>query len=559
MYVDKSRTYIGIVEENKDPKKIGRCRVRVIDIFDDIPRDDIPWASPWKDLNGNSFNVPEKGKIVTVVFDSGNIYKPEYIYAEHYNVNLEKKLQSLDDNNYTSMKSLIFDHKTQIYVNDEEGLKLDHKFNNINITKDEININLKDNFGKVNIGTPTSNQQAILGNHFLNWFDEFIDNLLGSQGGPFLGNLGAAVVPNPSFITICQKYQALKDPKFLSHHINLVDNEYVQKQDRVNISQLGDTWKSTVRENELTTQDSEGTSDSGGSNDYSPKDGISTDTPSPSNGDLTTTSSPEGGVQNENNVASDPGPITPSNNPDVNVIIATMKKKNYVILNNPYQMNIVGIRRQYEGMKYSNSFKDDLYLIFKVDNSEKWEIKKYSISTMPGYYKVLEVQTSGGKKLKKANYKLKSGESWTGNTPNGNPIDVKSSSIMQGRGGIGILMNAQYLDVYEIGEHSGKPALKTGGRKQKAYRDKNPGNTIKYTSENEGNFAMYIHKAYPGGVSVDNWSEGCQVFAKDSELQDFFKWCNMHKDKHGNRFNYTLMLERDLVSIDQAESILKSK
>ena len=36
MYVDKSRTYIGIVEENKDPKKIGRCRVRVIDIFDDI-------------------------------------------------------------------------------------------------------------------------------------------------------------------------------------------------------------------------------------------------------------------------------------------------------------------------------------------------------------------------------------------------------------------------------------------------------------------------------------------------------------------------------------------
>ena len=433
MYVDKSRTYIGIVEENQDPKKIGRCRVRVIDIFDEIPVEDIPWASPWKDLNGNSFNVPERGKVVTVVFDSGNIYKPEYIYAEHYNVNLEKKLQSLDGNNYTSMKSLIFDHKTQIYVNDEEGLKLDHKFNNINITKDEININLKDNFAKVNIGTPTSNQQAILGNHFLNWFDEFIDNLLGSQGGPYLGNLGAAVVPNPSFITICQKYQDLKDPKFLSHHINLVDNEYVQKQDRVNISQLGDTWKSTIQENELTTQDSEG----GGSSDYSPKDGLSTDTPSPSSGDLTTTSSPKGGVQNENNIASDPGPINPSNNPDVNVILATMRQKNYVVLTKPYQMNIVGIRRQYEGMKYSNAFKDDLYLIFKVDNSEKWEIKKYTISTMPGYYNVLEVQTSEGKKIKRAGYKLRSGESWTGNTPNGNPIDVKSTSIMQGRGGIG--------------------------------------------------------------------------------------------------------------------------
>ncbi len=78
MFVDKSRTYIGIVEDNQDPKKLGRCRVRVIDIFDDIPADDIPWASPWKDLNGNGFNVPEKGKVLTVIFDSGNIYKPEY-------------------------------------------------------------------------------------------------------------------------------------------------------------------------------------------------------------------------------------------------------------------------------------------------------------------------------------------------------------------------------------------------------------------------------------------------------------------------------------------------
>jgi hypothetical protein len=32
------------------------------------------------------------------------------------------------------MKSLIFDHKTQIYVNESEGLKLDHKWNNMNIT-----------------------------------------------------------------------------------------------------------------------------------------------------------------------------------------------------------------------------------------------------------------------------------------------------------------------------------------------------------------------------------------------------------------------------------------
>ena len=138
MYVDRSRTYIGVVEENEDPKKLGRCRIRVIDIFDDIPKSDIPWASPWKDLNGNSFNVPEIGKVVTVIFDSGNIYKPEFIYSEHYNINLENKLQKLNGSDYTSMKSLIFDHKTQIFVNDSEGLVIDHKMNQINITSNKL-------------------------------------------------------------------------------------------------------------------------------------------------------------------------------------------------------------------------------------------------------------------------------------------------------------------------------------------------------------------------------------------------------------------------------------
>jgi hypothetical protein len=225
MYVDRSRTYIGVVEENDDPKKLGRCRIRVIDIFDDIPKSDIPWASPWKDLNGNSFNVPEIGKVVTVIFDSGNIYKPEFIYSEHYNINLENKLQKLNGSDYTSMKSLIFDHKTQIFVNDSEGLVIDHKMNQINITSNSIHLNLKDNNSSINLGHESANQQAILGTNFLNWFDDFISNLLGEKSGPYLGNLGAPVVCNPDFIEICQRYRALKDPKFLSHNVNLNDKQ----------------------------------------------------------------------------------------------------------------------------------------------------------------------------------------------------------------------------------------------------------------------------------------------------------------------------------------------
>ena len=150
-----------------------------MDVFDgknkdneyEVKTENIPWAFPWKDLNGNAFNVPDIGKIVIVVFENGNQNTPEYISSDHYNVNLEKKLESLSKEDYLTMKALIFDHKTQIYVNDSEGLKIDHKFNNINIKDQSINVNLKDNFGKVNLGTENATQRAILGDTFTNWLD----------------------------------------------------------------------------------------------------------------------------------------------------------------------------------------------------------------------------------------------------------------------------------------------------------------------------------------------------------------------------------------------------
>ena len=82
------KTYAGVVEDNDDPKRLGRVKVRVFEVYHDIPTDDIPWASPWKDLNGEKFILPDKGKVVTVVFENGSLYKPEYIYSEHYNINL---------------------------------------------------------------------------------------------------------------------------------------------------------------------------------------------------------------------------------------------------------------------------------------------------------------------------------------------------------------------------------------------------------------------------------------------------------------------------------------
>jgi hypothetical protein len=249
--VEANKTYVGVVEDNQDPKKMGRVKVRVMDVFDDIPLEDIPWAMPWKDLNGNEFNLPEKGKVVMVVFDQGNQDSPEFIYADHYNINLENKLKSLSDSDYTSMKSLIFDHKTQIYVNDKEGLKIDYKYNNINITDNDININLKDNNSSLNLGDSSSNQQAVLGNHFLDWLEKFLDIL--QSGGLFNG--GGPAVSNPSLMKLIIEFKALKDIKFLSHHVNIIDNNKittVNSEKREDEPQYGDKWTSTKEDNKVT-------------------------------------------------------------------------------------------------------------------------------------------------------------------------------------------------------------------------------------------------------------------------------------------------------------------
>jgi len=250
MLIDKNQTYVGIVEENIDPRKIGRCRVRVIDIFDDIPVEDIPWASPWKDLNGNSFNVPDKGKVVTVVFDSGNIYKPEYIYAEHFNINLENKLKNLSDEDYLSMKGIFFDQSTQIYRNKSEGLKIDHEYTNLNLDKNgNILLNLRDNKSVITLGSRDADEEAILGTTFMQWFDLFIQNL---EVGAYIDGNGSQVISNPSFMACLAQYEELRSD-FVSEHVRIAKNKKIIKQNRQYINQFGDNWKSSKFENTLTT------------------------------------------------------------------------------------------------------------------------------------------------------------------------------------------------------------------------------------------------------------------------------------------------------------------
>lgn len=123
--------------------------------------------------------------------------------------------------------------------------------------------------------------------------------------------------------------------------------------------------------------------------------------------------------------------------------------------------------------------------------------------------------------------------------------------------GIKILVPSQYLDVYEISKYGGVPALMTNKEsKQMVWLDKDydrpeflPSNLTspqKLNDDGTGDFKINIHLGYPGGKKVGNWSEdGSQVFSTADELNDFFKLCEAHKEKHGNKLTYTLSTRED--------------
>ena len=543
--VEANKTYVGVVEDNSDPKRLGRVRVRVLDVFDNLKVEDIPWATAWKDLNGNVVNIPEKGKVLLVVFDQGDEYKPEFISSDHYNANLEKKLTSLAEADYISMKSLLFDHKTQVYVNDKEGLKLDHKYNNVNITENTIDFNLKDNNRHVNIGDATAGQQAILGNHWMDWFDEFVDNLMGNNGGPYLGNLGAPVVTNPAMIQVLMKYKAKRDPVFLSHHVNIVDNNKVstvRNTHREDNPQLGDSWNSTKVENNLTKKTNE---------DFKPVEGPKQEyddkhvepainTPvvpvvggtagaggSASSAQVTTTTPTTPSALPPANTNPVKEPLSsPTSNPKIDKMISFLKSKKYVVYEDIGVLNIVSMQSpNKDSGEVSNKFDDTLNLFFK-NESGNWELLEYQLTTMPGFV-------------------------------------PKTDSLPDG---VGMLALGQYIDQLKLDTYivdaSTTPyktdrCLKVG---ECIFHINDTNDKYNYKSNKiKAKSIVLIHRSSNGIADyVFNYSGGAHVFKNSTQYDQFLDFCDKQV-KLSNKavFTYTLCKQSEFdsfVPVDETEA-----
>ena len=193
-------------------------------------------------------------------------------------------------------------------------------------------------------------------------------------------------------------------------------------------------------------------------------------------------------------------------------IEAAVKAKGYVWFedasNKGFDVNIIGIRNSSTGKKVTNVFDDWMTISYKENGV--WKSHVWACTTDPG--------TKAVKEFKNPN-------------------------------GVARLVPGQYRGVWKVDLHQGKyEALCQRLGNVKVYRDKNKDMTFNETEVQEGMFGINIHRSNPTTESqfVENWSEGCQVFKRVKDFNEFMAICKKASAIHGNKFSYTLLESADM-------------
>jgi hypothetical protein len=173
--------------------------------------------------------------------------------------------------------------------------------------------------------------------------------------------------------------------------------------------------------------------------------------------------------------------------------------------NKGYDVNIVGIRNTTTGQKVTNAFDD--YLTISYKENGQWKCHVWPATTDPGKKGVMEYHNKDG---------------------------------------VARLVEGQYRGSHIIRLHQGKYEALGQDKPVKVYRDSNKDMTYDENKITEGVYGINIHKAGANSTYVENYSEGCQVFKKAADFEEFMKICRKSKDIHGNRFTYTLIETNDI-------------
>jgi len=184
-----------------------------------------------------------------------------------------------------------------------------------------------------------------------------------------------------------------------------------------------------------------------------------------------------------------------------------VKAKGYVWFEGEkdYDVNIVGIRNSATGQKVTNAFDDTITLSYKVGG--QWKFHTWACTTDPGKKGVMEYHNAAG---------------------------------------VARLVEGQYRGSHGIGLHQGKYEALRQAKNVKVYRDANKDLNYDENKIQEGVFGINIHKAGADSTYVENWSEGCQVFKRSKDFDEFMAIIRKSRDIHGNSFTYTLIESIDI-------------
>ena len=176
--------------------------------------------------------------------------------------------------------------------------------------------------------------------------------------------------------------------------------------------------------------------------------------------------------------------------------------------NKGYDVNIVGIRNSSTGKVVTNLFDDTITLSYK-DEVGVWQFHEWKNTTEPG---------------------------------------KKGVQQYHNKNGVARLVPGQYRGVWAIDKHQDKyDALCQRLGDVKVFRDTNKDLVYDEANTDTGMFGINIHKAGQDSTWVENWSEGCQVFKRVKDFDEFMKLCKKAAKIHGNHFSYTLIESKDIV------------
>lgn len=177
--------------------------------------------------------------------------------------------------------------------------------------------------------------------------------------------------------------------------------------------------------------------------------------------------------------------------------------------NKTYDVNIIGVRNNAPSIadKVTNVFDDHLTVSYK-DESGNWQYFCWAGTCDPGKKGVMEFHNKKG---------------------------------------VARLVPGQYRGVWMIDKHQGKyEALCQRKGNVTVWRDANRDMIYEEKVTDTGMFGINIHKAGQDSMWVENWSEGCQVFKRVKDFDQFMAICKKAAKIHGNAFSYTLIESTDI-------------